>query len=283
MLRLRLGPGLALIAGDDVGRRAAVRRRGRGLFSLKHVPHGDPVPPPELARDAPVPDVGQPLLVRRAEARGDQADVARPDGLQRGRCQRLHADKPLLPHQGLDDLPTPLRAGDAHRVRGGPHPQAGRLQVSPNRLARLEPVHARVSGARASVQGAIVRHDVGHRQAQAQADLIVGRIVRWRDFQGARPKLRVDGGVRDDGNGAPSRERDNAAPAHQVAEPGVARVDGDGLVARNGLRAGGRDRQEFSFLTAAPTTLHRVPESVERAGFLRGFNLQVGHRGAQPG
>src|SRR5437867_928896 len=58
--------------------------------------HGDAVPPPELARDVPVPDVLHPVLVGRAPALRDEPDLAAAVSGERGLGERPHLHEPLV-------------------------------------------------------------------------------------------------------------------------------------------------------------------------------------------
>src|SRR5690606_8374822 len=60
------------------------------------IPRGNPVTPPELPRDAPVPDPLQPVLVHLRVAIRDEADAPLARRGERGLRQRLHPDEPLL-------------------------------------------------------------------------------------------------------------------------------------------------------------------------------------------
>ena len=71
--------------------------------ALVAVPDRDAVPPPELARDVPVADAREPLLELDAAPLRDEADLALPVRLERGRGQRLHRHEPLVAQPRLDD------------------------------------------------------------------------------------------------------------------------------------------------------------------------------------
>ena len=86
------------------------------------------------------------------------------------------------------------------------------------------------------VHHAIGAHDIGLRELVALADFKVGAVVRGRHLERAGAEFAVHRLVEDDGDlflrdGAPHMQ------AVQVLVAFVGRVDGHGLVARDGLGA----------------------------------------------
>lgn len=74
----------------------------RGLAAVVAVPDRDLMAPPELAADAPVVDIFQPMVVNLDETIRDEFRVAIFDGLKGGFGQRFHLDEPLLGDEGFD-------------------------------------------------------------------------------------------------------------------------------------------------------------------------------------
>ena len=70
--------------------------RNRGLTAVRAVPCGNTVPPPELARDAPVTDILEPVFIYFGKAFGNEADAPVSHRSNRRFRQILHADEPLL-------------------------------------------------------------------------------------------------------------------------------------------------------------------------------------------
>ena len=100
-------------------------RFGDDLVSIGRVPDGKLMPPPDLARDVPVADVFEPVLVDAAVAFGDEANAAVAIGFQRRLRQRLHLDEPLQREQRLDDVAAAIAGCDRMAMRpalrpGGP-------------------------------------------------------------------------------------------------------------------------------------------------------------------
>ena len=117
--------------------RAAVDAGGRvlacaGLFAaIGAVPDRDAVPPPQLAGDAPVPDIFQPVEIDLFEAFRDDLDAPIPDGCQGCLGQRRDLDEPLLRDHRLDDLAATLRTRHVERIRLLLDDQPGGFHVLP--------------------------------------------------------------------------------------------------------------------------------------------------------
>ena len=72
------------------------------LLAVAAVPHGDPVPPPELPRDAPVPDILHPGEVDVPPALGREGHLSPLRRRDARRGERLHPEKPLPRDVRLD-------------------------------------------------------------------------------------------------------------------------------------------------------------------------------------
>ena len=175
---------------------------GDGLLAaVGAVPDRDAVSPPELARDAPVLDVLQPVVVDLGEALGHDADAPVAHGRQGGVGQRLDAHEPLRGDHRLDDLAAALRARHGQLVGLFAEHQPGGAHIFPELLAAFEAVQAGVGPA----VGVDARRFVQHgddRQAVALADLEVVRVVPGRDLERPGAELAVDVFIGDDRDGA---------------------------------------------------------------------------------
>ncbi len=106
------------------GRRIRRRRIARGSV-LRHghvtvgaVPHRNPVPPPELPRDAPVPDVVHPAQVDVAPARRVELDLASFDHVdRRASASGCIRHEPLARDERLDHRAAPVVLADRVPVR----------------------------------------------------------------------------------------------------------------------------------------------------------------------
>ena len=231
------------------------------------------MPPPQLARDAPVAYVLQPIEVDLGEALRDDLDVSTPDSLHRRLSQRLHPDEPLSGNHRFDDLPAPLAARDLHRVGLGLDHQAGGLHVLPQPAAAFEPIQPGV-GTGVFIHGCVRVEHADDRQAVALADLVVGRIVAGRDLERAGGEGWVDQCVMDHRD-RPIEDRHQHRLTDQVTIALVVGVHGHGGVAQNGLRPGRRHGDDLA------RSLDRIAEVVQRALLFAVLHLQVADRGAQ--
>ena len=68
--------------------------------------------PPQLARNAPVIDVGHPVQIDVAEVFRDNRNLASLDGLARAVRQRLDLDEPLLRQPRLDHRTAAVALSD---------------------------------------------------------------------------------------------------------------------------------------------------------------------------
>src|SRR5205807_3252954 len=84
--------------------RASARRLARddNFFAGVASPRRNAMPPPQLARDAPVVNIVHPVQINLAVVVGDDGDLAALDRLDRLLRQRLDLDEPLLRKPRLD-------------------------------------------------------------------------------------------------------------------------------------------------------------------------------------
>lgn len=114
------------------------------------IPSGDLVTPPQLARDAPVPDVVQPLVVGVDPVLGVEPDLARTHAFQRLLGDALaavaglaHCDEPLVGQHRLDHHAGAVAARHLQFVFVRLDEQAGGFEVGADLFARGEAIHAR--------------------------------------------------------------------------------------------------------------------------------------------
>ena len=164
---------------------------GRGLIGARdnhraigQVPDRDAVAPPELARDTPVLDVFQPVVVNLLEALGDNPRAALAHGGQGQIRQGTHFHKPLLGEQRLDNLATTLTNPDAHGVRLGLDQQPLFLQIGDHGLAGSEAIQSLVGAALGVDRGVLVQ-DIDLRQPVTLADFVVVFVVGGGDLHRA--------------------------------------------------------------------------------------------------
>jgi hypothetical protein len=175
----------------QLGRAAARAGRGsvaadRDVGARAAVPGRDAMAPPQLARDAPVLDVGHPVHVGLGPQLGDEAGLAALDRGDRRLGQRLGLDEPLLHQHRLDHRARALRAAARHLVLLDRAEEAGGLEVGDHLRAGLFDGHPDVGGRRRRADPAVRVDDLEHRQAAALAALVVVHVVGRRDLDRAR-------------------------------------------------------------------------------------------------
>jgi len=226
------------------------------------------MPPPELAADAPVADILHPVEVDLLKTLRHDLDLTVAHSLDGLLRQRPDPDEPLHADQRLDQLAAALADGHTVPVRLFFDHQPGRAHIGPQPLPAHETIETGIWPG-VLVERRILVEDVDHRQVVALADLVVIRVVAGRDLERAGAKGAVHILVRDHRDGA-VEDGDEHLLADQVAIALIFRVDGYRRIAQDGLRAGGRHRNEASRIVFQPVT-----EVVERAFLLFVFHFQI--------
>ena len=228
------------------------------------------MPPPQLAADAPVPDVLHPVLVHPCEPLRHQSNLAPLHQLQRRPRQRLHPHEPLPAHQRLHHLVAPLAM--PHRVPVRLHPLQQPLPLQPfdNRLPGLEAVQARIRPRLSAHRPVQVdgRHDS---QPVPLPYLEVVRVMPRRHLQRPRAKLDVHRLVPDDRDLPPQHRQHHPLPHEPLVSP-VCRVHRHRRVTQQRLRPSRRHRHR-------PIPLCQpVANVIQVALQLLVYHLQVGQR-----
>ncbi len=220
------------------GGRLVVRAEADDL-AVRAVPDGDAVAPPQLARDAPVVEVVDPVEVALLHLHRVDRDAAVADRVTGGLGEGLDLDPPLEGQARLDGGAAARAVPDGVQVRALLRDDATLLaQRADDRGTGLVAVQAEEG----AVDGddTVLVHDRHVGQVVALPDGEVVRVVRRGHLDAAGAELRVDVGVRDDGDRAVGqRELDELAD--QVLVALVVGVDGDGRVTEHRLGAGGGD------------------------------------------
>ena len=121
--------------GDGLFLRVAVVAGGKGM-TIRPIPDGDAMAPPELTADAPVADVFHPVEVGPLEALRDDLDFAVAHGFDGRLGQRLGLDPPLLAEQRLDHGVAALAVADLVGAILHAHGQPGGFACPPTACSR---------------------------------------------------------------------------------------------------------------------------------------------------
>ena len=233
------------------------------------------MPPPQLARDAPVGDVLHPLVVGVDPVLGHEPDLAVCDGVDRLLRDAAsvwtglgHRDEPLVGQHRLDDLPGARTTRHHQLVLLDLDQETLCLQVGDDAFAGDEAVQALVGRRRVLVDCCIQRQHADDRQAVALADGVVVHVVRRRhlDDSGAEGAINVIVGDHRDRSTA-ERQRDALADEGGVAL--ILRVHHHRDVAEHRFRPRGGHHQ------VARAILQRIADVPQRAVFLFAFHFQV--------
>jgi hypothetical protein len=229
-------------ARDDPAVGLGVAAAGRRRAAVDgHLVGRDAVPPPQLARDAPVADVVHPVEPDRAVDLGEDVELAAPRGVRGALGHAVALDVPLRLDERLDDVARAAAHAEAHLVVGLAAEELLLVEGLGDGVARVVAHHAAELLAAVVVDAAVLGDDGDEGEAVLlAADEVVGVVGRG-DLDGAGPEGHVDEvRVGDDGDEAVAEGVDE----HLAVEVGVARVgrvDGDGGVAEEGLGARGGD------------------------------------------
>ena len=240
------------------------------------------MPPPELAADAPVPDVLQPVEVDAGEPLGHDLDVAVGNGRvgPPGDALRLvvaaHVYEPLEADQGLDHRAAPLAV--SHRVAVVFHflQAAQAFQLLHHQAPGLETLHSGVLAGRPGHR-AVQADDVDEGQVVTLSDLEVHRVVARSHLQRAGAELHVDGVVPHH-RYLPVHDGQDGLPAPYAVVARVVGVDGHCGVAQHGLRPGGGHGHPGGRVAG-----QRVADVIELAVDVLVIDFQVGQGGGAPG
>jgi hypothetical protein len=101
------------------------------------VPGGNPMPPPELARDAPVLDVPHPVPIGADPVRRHELHRTALHQFQPARGELLHPHEPLVGEIGLDHLSGAIAARHLQLVLLLLDQQARGFQIRKNDLSSL--------------------------------------------------------------------------------------------------------------------------------------------------
>ncbi len=203
--------------------------------------------PPELARDAPVLDVVQPLVVGVHPVFRMKLDLAGGDTRQSlfgdaftFSTRLAHRDEPLVGQHRFDHHAGAVATRHLQFVLLGLVEQACRFEVSHDDFARLETIHAAIFFGRFIADPGIQGQDADHSQFVSLTHRIVIEVVRGRDLDHARAEFLVHIVVGDDGNFTLAQGEFNGL-ADQVAVAFIFRVHHHSHVAQQRLGAGGGD------------------------------------------
>ena len=263
------------------------RRRfvfGDVYVAVRVVPRRDAVPPPQLARDAPVLQVFHPVVVGVFPVFRHELDAAAAHGVNRRAGQFFHAfsageiDEPLVGEVGLNNDAAAVAVGAFQGVRFYFFQQSGAIEVSNDFVARHPAVQTAIGSGDVVVQGGVRIHQVDDFHGVPLADGVVVEVVRGGDFDAAGTEVHFDVFVSDDGDNALS-QRDVHHFAEQVAVAFVVGMHCQRTVSKDGFRAGGGDVHVLAVQSLSGD--EGVTDVIHVAVFFTVFDFEVGDGGFQ--
>ena len=232
-------------------------------------PDRDLVPPPELARDAPVRRLLEGLDREAVLALRVEADAALAQRLEGRRGEPLHRAPPLRRDERLDARVAPFARPDRVAVRLALLDEPALVRPREHAGVGLLLVEALESLG----DHPPVRPDHGERlEAVVAADVEVHRVVARRHLDGAGAELGVDAGVGDDGHPALDDGDDDLA-ADRLSVPRIVGVHGNRDVGEHRRGPHRRDRDP-----ALRAVGERVAHIRERVVHLDVLDLEIRDR-----
>ena len=164
------------------------------------IPDGNPVPPPELAADRPVPFLAQPGQVAAGVPLRDDFHPAVGYGVHRRLGQLVHPHEPLVGQSRLDGGFGPVGMGQVDHPLFDLFDQPLAFQVFDHATAGLGDGKPLVP-AGVFVQRAVGIQNVDHGQLLPQAHFVVVRVVARGDLDRPGAHLRLSPGVQNQRDG----------------------------------------------------------------------------------
>ena len=263
---------IRLLAQRPATARAARRRRpgNHRLAAGIAVPRRNPVTPPDLPRDAPVPDVPHPLEIGLLPLAGDDPDLARLDRPDGGLGQGRHLDEPLARQRRLDHRLAAVAVPDRVAVILDLHQELFALELLDQAFAAGEAILSRVRSC-VLVHAAVVGDHFDLREIVAQAALEILGIVRRGHLDETGPELAVHVRIGDDRD-LPTHDGQQHPPALQPCKALVLGVDRHRRVAQHRLRP----RRRHHHL--APAVHEGIPDVPQLPVPLLVLHLQIRER-----
>ena len=166
------------------------------------IPRGDAMAPPQLARDTPILNVDEPLVVGAGPVFGHKLEVAQRHGIEPALRQRFHFHEPLIGEHGLDNRIGAAAARHHQLVRLGLAEKTLRFEIGEHTLACVKAIKSAIRRGGVVVDFCVQREDADGFELMPHAHLIVVEIMRRGDFHAAGAEGGINVIIGDDGNHA---------------------------------------------------------------------------------
>mmetsp|Transcript_23288 Transcript_23288/g.55014 ORF Transcript_23288/g.55014 Transcript_23288/m.55014 type:complete len:249 (-) Transcript_23288:1286-2032(-) len=242
-----LGPSILLVTGYDV----------LTLAAFPNVPDRNTVPPPQLTRDAPIMDIGEPIVPSLGESLGYNLDVTILDSLERLGAHAFCLDEPLATDKRFNYFSTALRTRNSLSVRVDLDNKTIGLHIRPKLLPTIEAIKAIIDTG-ISVHGSVLVHDVDDWQIKLLSNGIIIGIMAWCNLKSTSTKLHINVFIGNNGDSSTSGHGDNGLLTNQMLVSLIVRVDANGCVAHYGLGSGSGNGQELF----SAGSIHNILEEI---------------------
>ena len=204
-------------------------------------PGGDTVAPPDLAADAPVADIVEPVVVGLGPVLRIDLDVAGNGGAGAG-SQLGEGHEPLVGNVGFDDGLTAVAATNAVAEGLFGHEMTVLAQFFHDGLTAVFAAHASVLTAQGFVlhHVAVVVDNLDEFEVMGVAEVPVVGVMARRDLEATSTEFTVHVTVGNEGDLAVGDGQDELL-AHEAGVAFIFRMHAHGGVAQHGFGAGGGD------------------------------------------
>ena len=204
--------------------------------------------PPKLARDTPVANIFQPVIVSLYPALGAEFDLSTINRFKRRFGKRFHFNKPLFRKTWLNRNMRAFTVANFMNMFFNFIKQAKFLKIFDNSLATNITIHTLVFFRNAIIHAGIFIHDIQEFKFMAQPDLIIVRIVSGGDLNCTCSKFHINVRIFNNGNLAISQRKKNSF-TNEVSVTLIFGINGNGCIAQHGFGAGGCNNKITVFLT----------------------------------
>ena len=223
--------------------------------------------PPQLAGNAPILDIFQPVEINLVKPLRYELGFAGFYSVNGRLCQGLHLDKPLLGNARFYCCTAAIAGAYVVVIVFDFYQRALSLQVFYDCLSCFIAIHAGILRIIIYNLG-IIGHHVDNFQIMPQTNFEVVRVVCRCNLYHAGSKVHFYIVICYNRN-LPVYQRQNQGFAYQVFIPFIVGVDCYGSITQQGFRTGGRQFQ------IAATIFQGIPQMPEMAGLVFIFHLSI--------
>ncbi len=237
------------------------------------VPGRYPVPPPQLARNTPILDIFQPLIVDMRPVLRHEPDLAACNHRQALFGQTFHRQIPLIGQHRFNDGMGTISTRNHQFMRTSFDQQPLCLKIGNYFLSGIETIQPLKLCWSIVIDPAIQCKNIERDQFVPQSDLIVVEIMCRGNFYATGTKSRINITICDDRDRA-FGQRQTQMTSDQVTITLVFRMNRNRHIPQHGFRAGSGNDQSL-MLTTSFLLFERIKDMPERTLFFNRNHFQI--------